>query len=333
MMNLLRFRFSFIVVLILWSAASAQRSGQIPLRLEKTIPLHGVEGRIDHLSVDIVGQRLFVAALGNSSVEVIDLKAGARIHSITGLKEPQGIAYYPPAHALFVASGGDGTTKVFDTSSFRLTKTIQHGDDADNVRLDEVNKQIIVGYGDGALSILDTDGKQLGEIKLDAHPESFQLERNSSRVFVNVPKKEHVAVVDRAKRTLIARWSLAGNQANFPMALDENGRRLFVVCRKPARLLVFNIDSGKVVAQLDCVGDSDDIFYDSKRKRIYASGGEGAISVYAQRDADHYEQIAKLATASGARTGLFVASLSRLFLAVPHRGEQSAAIRVYEVVE
>jgi hypothetical protein len=117
------------------------------------------------------------------------------------------------------------------------------------------------------------------------------------------------------------------------MALDENGRRLFVVCRKPARLLVFNIESGKIVSQLDCVGDSDDVFYDSQRKRVYASGGEGAIWVYGQRDADHYEQLARVATASGARTGLFVAGLSRLFLAVPHRGEQSAAIRVYEVVE
>ena len=176
-----------------------------------------------------------------------------------------------------MAGGGDGTTKLFDTTPFRLTKTIEYGDDADNIRLDEANKQVIVGYGNGSLGILDTTGKQLADIRLDAHPESFQLERKGSRVFVNVPKKEHIAVVDRAKRAIVARWSLAGNQANFPMALDENSRRLFVVCRKPARLLVFDIDFGKIVAQLDSVGDSDDVFYDSQRKQIYASGGEGQV--------------------------------------------------------
>jgi len=324
---------TILTLILLPSIASAQRPDQTLLRLEKTIPLPGVEGRIDHLSVDTSGQRLFVAALGNGTVEVIDLKAGARVHSITGLKEPQGLAYYPLTRTLFVAGGGDGTTKLFDTTSFRLTKTIEYGDDADNIRLDEVNKQVIVGYGNGSLGILDTTGKQLGDIQLDAHPESFQLEKKGSRIFVNVPKKEYIAVVDRAKRAIVARWSLAGNQANFPMALDENSRRLFVVCRKPARLLVFDIDSGKIVAQLDSVGDSDDVFYDSQRKRVYASGGEGAVWVYGQRDVDRYEQLGRVATVSGARTGLFVPELSRLFLAVPHRGEQSAAIRVYAVVE
>src|SRR5947199_260143 len=178
-------------------ALIVRASNSAPLHLEKTIPLPGVEGRIDHLSANISGQRLFVAALGNGTVEVLDLKSGKRVHSITGFKEPQGIAYYAPSHTLLVASGGDGTAKIFDASTYQLTKAIQYGGDADNVRLDPARKQVIVGYGDGALAISDMAGNRVDDIKLDAHPESFQLEANGPRVFVNVPKKGNIAVIDR----------------------------------------------------------------------------------------------------------------------------------------
>ena len=234
---------------------------------------------------------------------------------------------------LFVASGGDGTVKMFDAGTSQLTKTLSYGDDADNVRVDQANKRVIVGYGEGALGISDVTGNRVDNIKLDAHPESFQVETKGSRVFVNVPKKGHIAVVDRDKHSIIGRWTLEGNGANFPMALDEPNHRLFVVCRRPARLLVFNTDSGKIVAQAECVGDSDDVFYDSRRKRIYASGGAGAIWVYVQRDADHYETVAKIQTADGARTSLFVPEMSKLFIAAPHRGGQNAVIQVYDVAE
>jgi len=188
---------------------------------------------------------------------------------------------------------------------------------------------IYVGYGSGALGEIDGDGNKVGDTKLDAHPESFQLEKNSSRIYVNLPKSRKVVVVDRDKRIVVATWKTDTAFANYPMALDENEHRLFVVTRLPARLLVFNTDTGAIVEKLTAVGDCDDVFYDANRKRIYASGGDGAISAFEQKDADHYAELARIATVKGARTSFFSPELDRLFLAVRREGSQPAAIHIF----
>jgi len=240
-----------------------------PLRLVRTIPLPGVEGRIDHMAVDAGHQRLFVAALGNNTLEVVDLSAGARVHTITGLHEPQGIVYVSDRNRIYVANGEDGKLKVFDGTSFALIRTVDYSGDADNVRYDAGAKQIYVGYAAGALGVVDeTTGNKAGDIPLDGHPESFQLEPAGTRIFVNVPNAGQVAVVDRRTHSVTLKWPLPGNQANFPMALDEAHRRLFIGCRKPAHVAVFDTDSGKIAATFDCVGDTDDLFYDSALKRL-----------------------------------------------------------------
>src|SRR6516225_1668166 len=192
------------------------------LRRVQTIPLANVEGRIDHMGVDVQTQRLFVAALGNNTVEVLDLRAGKRITSITGLREPQGVFFVPKENKLFVANGDDGTCRVFDGSSYKLLQTVHFPSDADNVRYDAAPNQIYVGYGEGALGVLDAaTSKKLADIALRAHPESFRLEESGLRVFVNLPNANHtIAVVDRSKRSVVAAWQLEA-QANFPMALDE----------------------------------------------------------------------------------------------------------------
>jgi DNA-binding beta-propeller fold protein YncE len=300
-----------------------------PLRLEKTIPLPDVKGRIDHMSIDVKNQRLFMAALGNNTVEVIDVARGKRIHSIPGLHEPQGVLYLPDVNRLYVANGDDGTLRLFDGSSYEAIKAIKLGDDADNVRFDAATKHVYVGYGSGALAVLNEDGAKVTEIGLDAHPESFQLEKNGPRLFVNLPKSRKVAVVDRTKRSIAATWRTGGAFSNYPMALDEEDRRLFIVCRLPARLLILDTSTGRLVENLPVIGDSDDVFYDGARKRIYATGGEGGISVYQQENADHYKEIAKIPTVTGARTSFFSPDLSELFVAVRAQGSKPAAIRVY----
>lgn len=300
-----------------------------PLRLEKTILLPDVKGRIDHMSIDVKNQRLFMAALGNNTVEVIDVAHGKRIHSIPGLHEPQGVLYLPDVNKLYVANGDDGTLRIFDGASYEPIKSIKLGDDADNVRFDAVAKHVYVGYGSGALAVLNEDGTKLAEIALDAHPESFQLEKNGPRLFVNLPKSRKVAVVDRTKGSVVAIWRTGGAFSNYPMALDEKDRRLFIVCRVPPRLLVLDTNAGRVVENLPVIGDSDDVFYGIARKRIYATGGEGGISVYEQETADHYKEIAKIPTVKGARTSFFSPDLSELFVAVRAEGSEPAAIRVY----
>lgn len=315
------------LVLLSLAAAPAQT-----LKLSKTIPLPGVEGRIDHLSVDIKGRRLFVAALGNNSLEIIDLNAGSRIQSVKNLHEPQGILYWPEANKIFIASAGDGLLRVFDGTSFQLIKSIDFNSDADNVRMDLSSKEILLGYGDGALGFVNvTESSRVGEVMLDGHPESFQLEKSGPRIFINVPNAANVTVVDRRSRSVVAKWPVTDAKANFPMALDEANHRLFIGCRKPAQLRVFDTNTGKVVATAPIPGDADDLFYDAAAKRLYVSGGEGSIGIIAQRDADHYTLVENLPTASGARTSLFVPELKQFYLAVPHRGKQPAEIRAYTV--
>jgi YVTN family beta-propeller protein len=287
----------------------------------------------DHLSFDADSGRLFVAALGNNTVEVIDIKSAKVISTIGGLAEPQGVIYQPERKRLWVANRSDGKVRIFDALTFQPLRSIELGDDADNIRRDAARQRIFVGYGGGGIATFDSDGNKVADIKVDAHPESFQLEKNGPRIFVNLPNSQKIVVIDRTKSAVVASWTTDDAQSNFPMALDEADGRLFIVCRKPAVLLVLDTRSGTVVAKLPTVGDSDDVFYDQKRKRIYASGGEGAIAVYQQQDADHYSKISQLDTVKGARTSLFVPELGRLFLAVRQEGENVAAIRIYDVTD
>ena len=312
----------------------AQTQKTSALRRVLTIPLPGVQGRIDHLAVDFAHGRLFVAALENGTLEVVDLKSGKRVEQVGGLQEPQGVDYVPGSHRLIVSEGGRGFADIYDARALKLVNRVELGSDPDNVRYDPATARAYVGYGGGAgaaLGVIDlkTD-TQVADIKLSSHPESFQLEKNGERIFVNVPDSREVAVVDRNKGSVVATWPIRGTSENFPMALDEADHRLFVGTWSPPRLLVLDTETGKTVANLGSVGDADDIFYDAKAKRIYVSGGDGAIRVFAQKDANHYESLGEVSTAEGARTSLFVAESGRLYVAVPDYGGQQAAIRVYE---
>jgi YVTN family beta-propeller protein len=291
--------------------------------------LPGVRGRIDHLDIDLDGGRLFVAALGNNSVEVIDLRAGQRSARIEGLREPQGIAYVPAAKRLFVASGGSGRVDIFAGDTLARIGHIDALEDADNVRYAPASGRLYVGYG-SALAVLEASTMQLvSRIKLAGHPESFQLETTGSRIFANVPSAQQIAVVDRKLGNVAATWALAEMRGNFPMALDEAQHRLFVATRRPAALLVFDTESGKRVASVPIGGDADDLFFDGDRKQIYAICGEGVITVVQQEDADRYVGVGQVRTASGARTGLFVRGQRTLYVAVPVQQSTPAEIRVY----
>jgi DNA-binding beta-propeller fold protein YncE len=298
------------------------------LRLAQTIPLPSVEGRLDHMAIDVEGQRLFIAALGNSSVEVVDLRAGKRSHSLGGFHEPQGVAWISDRRQLFVASGGDEMCHVLDGSSFASTTLAGKIDDADNVRYDAAAHRVYVGCGNGSLRVYDsTNWTVVDEVTLSAHPESFQLEARGPRIFVNVPDVRHVEVADRSKTRVIASWPLKSAQASFPMGLDEERRHVFVGCRKPPTMIVLNVDSGKEIATVPIDGDPDDVFLDAKRNRIYISCGAGFLDVI---DSSNFKLLEKIPTATGARTCLFVPELNRLYLAVPHRGDQQAELRVFE---
>ena len=316
---------ALVVALAALSAAPA------PLTEVRAVPLPSVEGRIDHLAFDAAGGRLLVAGLGNNTVEIVDVAGGAQARSLPGFREPQGIAVAADQKLAAIANGEGTGVDILDLASLSPARSVRLGDDSDNVRYDAAARRFYVGYGGGALAAIDpASGAIAGRVALPAHPESFQLETDGPRVYVNLPDARQIAVVDRSAMKVVASWPVRTAAANFPMALDEAGHRLFIGCRRPAKLLVYDTRSGKPATSADIAGDTDDLFYDAARHRVYVIGGEGFIDVLDVAGATP-TRVQRIATAAGARTGLYVAAQNRLFLAVPHRGAQRAEIRVFEV--
>ena len=298
--------------------------------LDSKIVLGKVVGRIDHLGVDLPRKRLLVAELGNNSVAVVDLTKGVLFKRISGLREPQGVAYAPKGDLIYVANAGDGAVDLFKADDLSPAGKVDLRSDADNIRADGADRMII-GYGSGALAVLDAvSGKKLSDIALAAHPESFQLDRTGDRIYVNLPDAHRVSVVDRATGNEIGRWGLADASANFPMALDAVGSRLFVGYRSPATLAAFDTRTGKLISLATSCGDADDIFYDEKRKRIYVSCGEGFLAVLDASGAGLTE-IARVRTQPGARTALFVPEIDRVYVAARAYGPDPAAIFVFRL--
>ena len=286
------------------------------LVLESKIPLGDIRGRIDHLGVDVKRQRLYVAELGNDSVAVIDLKERKTIATLTGLQEPQGIGYVPSADCLFVANCKSGLVQVYRGADLMPVAQIALGDDADNVRVDDAAHRVFVGYGSGGIAVIDAvTRKKVADIPLRAHPESFRLDRAGQRIFVNVPDANEIAVVDRATNRQVASWPTHEFRANYPLTLEEPPReRVLAIFRRPAKLAVFQDTDGSRLSGIDTCGDYDDAFVDPGRNRVYVICGEGVVDVFAAQG-DAYARVGRLSTSPGARTGLFVPELDRLYVA------------------
>jgi YVTN family beta-propeller protein len=299
------------------------------LNLEAKIPLGNVSGRIDHMAVDLTQQRLFVAELGNNTVGIINLGGRNVIRTLDGLKEPQGVAYLPSTDTLYVANAGDGSVRLFRGSDYAAAGQIDLGDDADNIRLDVPANRIVVGYGSGGLAVIEAaNSRKIADIPLSVHPEGFQLDPGSNRIFVNLPKAQAISVVDRQSGRQTATWSMSIAGGNFPMALDQAARKVLVAFRDPAKLGAFSMDDGSLIASLEICGDADDLFVDAKRHRVYISCGEGFIDVLDSAERS-YRRVARVATVAGARTSLFVPEMDRLMLAARASGGEPAAIWVF----
>jgi DNA-binding beta-propeller fold protein YncE len=310
--------------------AIAQPAESSPLQLETKIALGTVHGRIDHMAIDPKRQRLFVAELGNDSVGVVDL--AKLLQTITGLKEPQGVGYEPSTDTLYVANAGDGSVRVFEGNEYKPKGQIELGSDADNVRVDPVANRILIGYGSGALAVIDpTTRNKVGDIPVNVHPEGFQIDQGTGQIFVNVPDAHGIAVVDRTSEKQTGKLPIPDHGANFPMALDSVRRQVLVIFRAPAELGVFSMTGGRLIATAETCGDADDLFVDAKRGRVYVSCGAGFLDVFEARGMT-YRRTARIPTMSGARTSLFVPELDRLLLAVRASFSEPAAIWVFRPI-
>ena len=316
--------------------ASAPPAAEVapPLILTATVPLEGVKGRFDHFASG--KGRVFVSGLGNNSVEVIDLFQGTRVHEITGVPNPQGVTFSPEANKLFVASE-KGKLYIYDGDSYKLITTLNFDGGADNLRYDPATKRVYVGCGDSeknaAIAAVDAmTNKRLDEVyKLGGEPESFQLEKNGPNIYVNVPDLKQIVAINRTTKEL-TRWPVTVAQ-NFPMALDEANHRVIVGTREPATISVFDTSTGKMVASVPTVQDTDDLYYSAEHKRVYVAGREGFIWVYQQTDPDHYNVISKIPTVVGAGTAGYFGrqgkGFDRFYLAVSAGASSNAEVRIY----
>jgi DNA-binding beta-propeller fold protein YncE len=312
--------------LVMGCGQAARSQGPAPLTLDRMIALPGVAGRIDHMTLDVAHKRLFVAALGNGTVEVVDLAKGQVTGHIPGLKEPQGLVYLADRDELVVATG-DGKVGFYRAADLVRVGQMTLGDDADNVRIDPTTGMVIVGYGAGALAVIDpATRKVVATMPLAAHPESFRIDAQRGRVFVNLPGAGQIAV-GNLKAAKVTSSQRAVHTANYPLLYDAAANTVTVVYRLPARLVTTDAETGKVLQDIGACGDSDDVFQDPKRQRLYVSCGSGEVDVIAGA-AGHYRLEAQFKTVPGARTSLFVPELDRLFVAARAEGGKSATLLV-----
>ncbi|WP_426670090.1 YncE family protein [Mucilaginibacter sp. McL0603] len=320
------------VALGCFTSCQAQETGKKFLTPEKEIALPNVKGRIDHIDINVKDQIAYVAALGNNTLEIVDLKAGKVTGTINGLDEPQGVAYIDKHKEIFVANGGTGECGFYDAITLKKTGSLKLDDDADDVRYDIEADLIYVGYGSGGIAIINGQNhKQVGDIKLPAHPESFQLDAKANRLWVNLPGSGMVGVIDPKQQKLIAKWSKLFPRSNFPMAYDEQQHRIIVGYRLPAKLVVYNSETGATIFSAPMVSDVDDLYWDKSSKEIFISGGGGAVNVFKQISDTAYQQTGNVKTRSGARTSLLVPELNLLLIAARADGDQKAALLVYKI--
>ena len=322
--------FIFSIFLILVSSTSLAQNKSLLIK-SKIFEMPNVEGRIDHLSIDIQSNRLFVAALDNGTVKVIDLKSGKDIHTIKDLKEPQGVEYVAQSNLLFISSAGDGTCKIFNASTFALLKVIQLGDDADNIRYDKNRNIVFTGFGSGGIAAINAlNMKLLYKINLPAHPESFQIDESKGLMFVNVPDAGQMDVIDINKRSVIEKISLKVG-GNFPMALDTTNQVIFIGSRNPSKLVLIDANSLLIISENTISGDADDIFYDQRDSIIFVSCGSGVIDIFKQINSKNIILKENFRTSPGARTSLYVPELNKLFVAARKYDSQNAKVIGYSI--
>jgi DNA-binding beta-propeller fold protein YncE len=324
------------IFLLSMGAFTAQSQVAPPLTLQRTIPLPNGTAKFDHFAVDLNANRLFIAATGNRSIEVLDLSSGKVTENLTDFGKPHGLAWIPATSSLYVTDGSQAELKMFESSPLSHAKSIKLSDDADDMVYDEKSKLLYVGHGGGSaanparIAVIDTTNQTLvTNLPVSAHPEGLEIDNGKDRIFVNVAAAGEIVVIDGATHTKTATWKLTRARDNVPLAYDEEHQILFVACRTPSRLVVLDANSGKELADLPSEAGADDIFYDSEQHRVYLIAGSGAINVYEIDATKAVRAVGTTHTSAGAKTGLFVQSQHTLFVGAPATDGQQAKILLY----
>lgn len=338
-MNINKSRSGFFTLLLFCGVFNSSCDSQVTnihpekekIALAARIILPNVEGRIDHIAYDPENHLAFIAAYGNNTVEVVNTITAEPVHTITGLREPQGIVYIPSSKKLVVANGGNGDVIFFDATTYKQLGVVSLKKDADNIRYDETSQLLYVAHGSGAIAVIDANAmKQVADIPLDQHPESFQISKTRDRIYINVPDANLIEVVQLSTKQVIEKWKNKGASSNFPMALDEKNNRLFIGCRNPAKLQMISTQTGAELATVKSSKDADDLFYDSADSLVFLSAGGGYVDVFRVND-KAFVVINHITTVTGARTSILIKSEKKFLLAVPKHGTTPAALWVYNL--
>jgi hypothetical protein len=322
-----------VVIAISVLSTSQARAAEPSLELIQTITLKGKEGKLDHLALDAKRERLFLANTINGTLDIVDLKAGKLLKQITRQTGIQGIAYAGDLDKIFVGLGGGGLCNVFAGENFLPLETIKFSGDSDNVRYDPSTHLTFVAHDEKALGVIDAKTYSVSpDIKLPGSAEGFQIESARPRLYLSVPSPSQVLVIDTVKKAIVSTYPIKMASGGHPLVLDEKNKRIFVGCRTEPMIVVLDSESGKELTSIPIPKDIDDLHYDSKRKKLYASCGEGFLTVVRQETPDKYEVEDKIATVKQAKTSLYDPETDRLYLAVPRQPNQDGPeIRVYKV--
>jgi DNA-binding beta-propeller fold protein YncE len=325
--------YPFILVACLFSLTGCKGQetyGQKYLQRSGTIPMPGVRGRIDHLDVNLKDGLVYVAALGNNTIEVADITNGKIIHHITGLNEPQGVCYIPATKEIMVANGGNGDCYFFNSTTWQKTATLQLGADADDVHYDSAQNKIYVGYGSGGIAAIDAGTHKISaNLSLPCHPEGFQLDDANGKLYVNLQARGEVAVIETGELKLVTTWNKNHRNGNFPMALDARGKHLFVGYRHPGKLELIDTKNGSRQDEADLCADCDDLYYDATGKCVYASCGGGYVNIFLLQNDNKFKSVANIPTANGARTSILIPRLNKYIVAQPAGYDREAQLIVY----
>jgi DNA-binding beta-propeller fold protein YncE len=320
----------------------APAQGTAPLRLVKTVTLPGYTGDFDHLAIDRQRGRILVAAEDHATLEIFDLKTGNHLKTISGFGAPHTILIRPNSPNILVTDSGNEMTAVLDAETYAKKGSVKLIPGADSAGYDAVANiwYIVTGGKDVDMKTAEIEainpdtGQKLGQITFnDNHVEAMALEKSGDRLFINLAQTNKLAVVNRKTMTEIAEWPVPPAKGNAMVAFDEGAKRLYVVCRDPGMVVVMDSDTGAVVSTASAPLRADDVMMDIATHRLYVPGGEGYIGVYDTSHPDQIQQIAKVTTAPGAKTGLLLPDLKKMLLvASPGDTKNVAKIMTYKLL-
>jgi DNA-binding beta-propeller fold protein YncE len=323
--------FCILALATVSSLLGASGQDKKPVELSKAILLPDVQGGFNHMSVDAKHQRLFLTATTKRTVEIVDLETGKPWRSLAG-DGPAAALFAPEFNQLYVTRGHN--VCIYDGASFDLVATVPLDSGLDELRYDPNAKRLYVGCMSSdktAIAIISIpERKVIGRIKLPAKPQGFVVEEKGSRIFANTPGLEQIAILDREKQTLLSTWSLKDAVANYPIALDEANHRLFVGCRRPAKLVVLDTATGRQLASVPISADTDDLSFDAAHKRVLVTCGDGFVDVIEQHAAGSYSALPPIPTREGARNSCFSPERSESYVALPARAGEPAEIHVFK---